>query len=508
MMQQKARDVLSQGNTKASSGGVSPLHDPTSRRSNRQVESTRGSSSGLTPSVLEYARRTQVDAQAHRTSVRMAELECKAQDDERNDAVGGQVQEEQPFERAYPGTTARKNVTIRRSHDRLSGRPVVVPRTPEDLLRRQSLERPQDKRSDEKGQQSAQGASAVVHVRKHGEELQGSYRVIPYSQTDPDAGFRRADGTGRPSSLDRDDHRRPYLSGRPVPRESVPQWPWGGSKSPSAHSEDEDDHPHGVQEEEKTDEDEPLFLRRDIPSILNAPEVHEQLTQLWQLRQKASCHLVEALDKDDSDLFEKLESTMRSMNQAMHQVLRDYRDGGTNGRGQVTYVDVDSLPIPPAGFQSSRTSRTPVVSPPVQSVEERDQTIEIILDYEGNQVFRRISADSSNLDIHQLAIEYLMDVFDTQVTNFADFLLTCDDQEIPFHESISEIPIEDGAIVEIAFRQKKNRTPDPKTPSRVAPSCPGGSSRGYHREESHSLKSARASSRPGNSGEANPSGSP
>ena len=37
--------------------------------------------------------------------------------------------------------------------------------------------------------------------------------------------------------------------------------------------------------------------------------------------------------------------------------------------------------------------------------------------------------------------------------------------------------------------------------------CPGGSLRD-HRGESHSLKSARASSRPGNNGEAYPSGSP
>jgi hypothetical protein len=107
----------------------------------------------------------------------MAELDRKAQDEGRDDAVDEQVQEEQPFERAYPGTTARKNVTVRRSRDRLSGRPVVVPHTPEDLLRRRSLERPQDKRSEEKGQYLTQGASAVIHVRRH--DWRGVARPLP-----------------------------------------------------------------------------------------------------------------------------------------------------------------------------------------------------------------------------------------------------------------------------------------------------------------------------------------
>ncbi len=218
---------------------------------------------------------------------------------------------------------------------------------------------------------------------------------------------------------------------------------------------DEDDHTKITPEENLQDEDEddePLFLRRDIPSILDAPEIHEQLLQLWQSRQQASLRLVKALDEDDSDLFGKLETTMREMNQRMHQIVREYRDADVTNRGQMKYVDIDSLPIPTAGSQFSRTQ---FVSSPVQSVEKRVQTTEIILDYENNQVFRRISVDSTNLDIHHLAIEYLMDVFDKQVTNFADFILTYDDQEIPFRGLISEIPIEDGATVEIAFKQRE-----------------------------------------------------
>ncbi len=163
--------------------------------------------------MLDFARRTQMEAQAQRTAVRIAELEHESQDGDRNAATVARIEEDLPIGYVYPGTVARKNVTVRRSRDRLSGRPVVPPRTPEDVLRRRSLDRPRDKRSDEQEQTVTQGASAVFHVRKHGEELLGSYRGF-----DPDDGSRHADGTGRSPSFDREDHRRPYLSGHPVPR--------------------------------------------------------------------------------------------------------------------------------------------------------------------------------------------------------------------------------------------------------------------------------------------------
>ena len=123
--------------------------------------------------------------------------------------------------------------------------------------------------------------------------------------------------------------------------------------------------------------------------------------------------------------------------------------------------------------KQKRTSQTsPVVTPPVQPIEERGSTIQIILDYEGSQVFRRISAGVSNLHLHYLAIEYLMEVFDSQVTQFTDSLLTCHGQEIPFRGNIAEFPIGHGAIVEIAFRPKENRTPDPKTPGELPTESP------------------------------------
>jgi hypothetical protein len=243
----------------------------------------------------------------------------------------------------------------------------------------------------------------------------------------------------------------------------LPPPPWTADDVASTLREDE---------ESSNEDDEALFLRKDIPSINDAPEVHERLMQLWQLRQKASKHLVEALDNDDPDLFEKLETTMRRMNHGMHQVMKDYRDAESTGRNRTSYVDVDSLPIPSDGS----SSRSP-------APDGNDQAIEIILDYENNQVVRRIPTNSSNMNIHLLAVAYLMDVFDVMVTNIEDIIVTCDSQEIPFRGLISEFPILEGDVMEIALRI---RTQDSRTPTRVPSKYPGGNSRSH-----------RASSRPG-----------
>jgi hypothetical protein len=59
------------------------------------------------------------------------------------------------------------------------------------------------------------------------------------------------------------------------------------SEESKSSSEDEDD--------SEGDEEIPLFLRRDIPPVEEAPEIHNTLTGLWAKRQAASFDLVQAL---------------------------------------------------------------------------------------------------------------------------------------------------------------------------------------------------------------------
>ncbi len=253
------------------------------------------SSSSLSPSVLDFARMTQTQAQAHRTAVRIAEfLKSQGKEEARNDAVMMDMGMNKPESTVYPGTVARRNITVCRSCDRLSGRPDVPPRTPDHVLRRRSMDRPRDK---EYGEQVSRATSAVTFKRNHAKELKGRYRVVPYPKDDPDEGYRYA-GKGDSDELKPLDHswsRNPGINypGGDLQGEEGKTLPLNSDSDSS--SEDEND--------SQEDEEIPLFLRRDIPPFEDAPGIHGALLDLWQERQKASFELVQALNEDNVVLF-------------------------------------------------------------------------------------------------------------------------------------------------------------------------------------------------------------
>ncbi len=71
--------------------------------------------------MLDFARRTQMEAQAQRTAVRIEELERDAErernfpDADKDEATVVNVNEDLPDEQIYPSTVARKNVIDRSS---------------------------------------------------------------------------------------------------------------------------------------------------------------------------------------------------------------------------------------------------------------------------------------------------------------------------------------------------------------------------------------------------------
>jgi hypothetical protein len=166
---QRAREVQSQGRV------AREMRNAPSRQSASVSRvSSRGSpalsSSSLSPSVLDFTRRTQAEAQAFRTGVRIAELDSQAKKAKRNDASMAGVNEDESNLPVYPGTAARQNITVRRSRDRLSGRPQISPRKSDDVLRRRSMDRPRDLEYEE---QCSREASAVTFKRNHEEEFKG-----------------------------------------------------------------------------------------------------------------------------------------------------------------------------------------------------------------------------------------------------------------------------------------------------------------------------------------------
>ena len=297
------------------------------------LRSTSSSAWPLSPASLaklEHTKRTAREAQEYRTMLRMAKLRQEVM---RNDAVTEDDQEDRqtaietdlparvsPF---VPNTAARRNITMRRSRDRLHDD--VLPRTPDDITKRRSSRREKDVKYE--NEISFQGASAVSFSRRHGEEIyqdvEGGSLLLPDGK---ERGLLRHTADRRTPKVElssrafgdhlqsneamvfnsflRDSERKnstrsgfgisPAQSGKvPGGSPDVTQSESEGSSDDVESKDDGDSVSPG--KEEAT----PLFLRRDIPSQDDDETTHDALTKLWEARQQASLALVQALDADE-----------------------------------------------------------------------------------------------------------------------------------------------------------------------------------------------------------------
>jgi hypothetical protein len=130
-----SRKKLESAGQESSPGRQPPGTSPLSRA--RILSSPKSSSN------LEFTKKTMIEAQAYRTSVRVGELEREAT---RNDAVSNGIREGEQqsveadlFARvspSYPNTAARRNITVRKSRDRLDG--AASSKSPEEITNRRS----------------------------------------------------------------------------------------------------------------------------------------------------------------------------------------------------------------------------------------------------------------------------------------------------------------------------------------------------------------------------------
>ena len=497
-------------------------------RSPSQSQATRVSpgkrAGSMVSPTLEYTRQMASDAQAHRTAVRLSEL--KAQAKSRDDAVGSDSQNEM-FEGEFdlvPGTVARRNITVRRSRDRLSSRPVIESRTPEDLLQRRSNRRSIDVEYANE-QTESRSASAKFHIKKHGEELKGPYRVIPYSQYDPDEGWRSAGISDRSTPITRVAHPKSKsltkeerktmptlmsLGEVALPRDRVSA---GHSSVFLAEETDSGrlpkrDDPFSDSTEEN---DLPIFLRRDIPSASEDSTAHGVLMELWNKRQRTSLDLVQALNDDDSDLFENIEHQMRQLNQQMHEVLKSHK---TKDDGK--FVGVDDLPLNETLMEELPLSDArPAVGdhPPAlrQSSKSTDMgEFHIRLGYQGSQIIRRVHARTPNRVVYHLGQQFLREAFALPITNLSCLLLIHNHALLAIDGHLEDHPVMNGAEIMIIYVPQPFENPrgneqfsssSPNSGSHNLPAA--GDHAGHHREEGHSYNNARAPSQPGTNGGAN-----
>jgi hypothetical protein len=136
---------------------------------------------------------------------------------------------------AYPSTAARKNVTVRRSRDRLSAASSTQPRSPEDLTLRLPKRRERDVRYSIESDTASRGATAFTYRRQHGREFQESHlrNTGTPTETTPESAFmyKRRHGEG---------FREAYLRDRGTPAEMTP----GSDPNPSPGRDDQGS-PHG-----------------------------------------------------------------------------------------------------------------------------------------------------------------------------------------------------------------------------------------------------------------------
>jgi hypothetical protein len=383
-----------------------------------------------------------VEAQGYRTALRLEELKREA---ERNDAVTKDegragIENDLPSRVSpfVPNTAARRNITMRKSRDRLHDD--LPPRTPDDVTKRRSTRRERDVHYE--NEMRFQGASAVSFSRRHGEEIyqdiEGGSLILPDGK---ERGlFKHAADRRAPekepfhSSMNdflQEDEARVFESfmhdsaekndvfegfGKsPDPRDKLP-----GASSVDDHHEGSD----SSEDVEPNDNGElspldggatPLFLRRDIPLLEEDGATHSALMILWTERQQASLQLVQALDQDDPTLFDEIEIKMRHINKKMHDVLDRYKKGNKK-----QYLSVDDLPL---------VAPTSLLRQAFKSSNEGE--FQIILDYQENKIIRKANRMTATRVVYQWAQQYLREAFSLEVPDLANLLLLHENKVLP-----------------------------------------------------------------------------
>jgi hypothetical protein len=328
-------------------------------RKERPVKVSRTSMSPL----LDNVRARESEALNYRTSRRMRELQEEAmsssatayQDDEENlsdhmetspsqeDRRYETINESSSSKARVPATEARRNITQRRSRGRAKDAAELLPRA--DLLTRRPRERAQDRRysSESMGgledcerrdwratsarflpravekKPSLEERSRTIHlspyafVSRDDEQDRGmdddeqTYRLVPFSEVNSVQEVTNLNGD------------RPYVTGNSSRENSQIH---GMVKSPVPFSSLQ------MNLDQRMDSGPIPFLRRDIPTESENPELHKSLTEKWYRRQEAARGLGDALANDDSQQYQQLLVEIAQLNQDMHSDLKEAMMGG------------------------------------------------------------------------------------------------------------------------------------------------------------------------------------
>ena len=416
-----------------------------SARSIRPSSSTRSSTSPL----LDYVRRSQVEALAERTSARVRELQTEDEPDPEDVVVDEQERLAQMIQgvpmftgvplrssmfssppavpaalpdEKIPATTARVNITQRRSRGKARDDGNTAPS--ESLLSR----RPRDREKDR---------------RYSIESVQGK-------EDDERQNWRSA--TAR--------HKPPGIIGGAYPQSTLPfANPESGLEDPDEDAEnlfDDTENFHigsssSVQRERwfnhQLDSSAP-FLREYIPPEASNPALHQRLTQLWYERQDALRGLGDALGNDDAIKYGVLTCQVEHFNQAMHSAFRDAQGGvgslpdnaSSSSSSQSNFRQVDDLPL----VEPSRSRKH-------SAKDDSGGAFTVELLYQGVSTYRVVNDQMPMRTLLMMAKFYLVRDFGFLITSEDDLDLNYDGQILQIVGVLGDVPVLELAIIEIQY---------------------------------------------------------
>jgi hypothetical protein len=412
--------------------------------------------------LLAHVRRTQIDAQAARTAARMRELSQDTAsslhlNDGPTESHHSSVVENpgyipmftgSPLRSAslnvaadrvvpLPSTTARKNITQRRSRDRgINGE--EIPFGPSLLSRR-----PRSRSKDRRYSMESEGVNHVEDCERQ-DWRSASARARPRNQQSPSPDVVKAEceyQDWRSTSAMFQPQRQIPLESR---QSSLP--PFVGSREQGTHEGFHDEDSDIDSQESSVDLafDVP-FLREYIPTVETHPILHHHLTRLWYERQEAVRGLGDALAADDSVRFGELQGQVENLNLAMHSELRTAKLTDPHlrkGRSESSscssqssgkkYRSVDSLPVVEPVMKMGRKA----------SWKDTDEeTFEIILSYQGVEASRTVHGNMPTRILFVMARGYLQMEFCFKINDITELDLVYEDQLLVPEGILGAVPV-------------------------------------------------------------------
>ena len=468
------------------------------------AESRRNTGSPL----LEYVKRSQIDAMASRTAKRISEVNggfdrmkmdgdlLQSESDDDADMIAARFPHSPPsyfeaigaspesrageFSRA-PESAMRRNITQRRSRGRVKDEEDRAPDA--SRVSRRPRSRSKDRRYSVESTGISQPSAREFTARSFA-ELQN---------TRPARAMVKPKDLALSTSIHDLSQPTPYHShedtGQGVEEHEGLQR--AGTKNSSPLAIHHDTYNRGESEESEDGMNE-VFMKHSIPQEGDHPQLRDHLLQLWEQRQSMAVAMNVALFEDEIDEYTSHQETFSRINREMHLALRDglrvqsspnHDTSRTQtsssvstprlppDSGSESFSDPLSSQAKPTRWRHIDSLHLPLVEPIEKgglkkSYKVEQHVFEIFLSYQGMEVSRTVNENLPLRILFAMAKSYLETDFHFRLSGDQDLDLAFDGRLLQRSGIISHIPIPEESVVMIVYPSK------PHMVGKIPPSPP------------------------------------